>query len=356
MSSGDAGFPGWEHHRAENEDLYTSPLFTDTSPCLTDNSSFEPNSCDTSPLLANDLDASASEVAHMPLFGDMTLFSPYQATEVSFERAGATASTALSPNFSLFPDVHAPPSPPRGQMAFNPAATEPAEDSATMLLRALQGIANTHAQAQQAQPPVHSASPKLLTGDGGLDSSSSTVDATRLAKPPLQHSATAPVFSRHSCSFDGGSSTEGCQDDSSVTTAAPACTKRGVKRRLRVDDLLPLDAPIQTRNYLGPSSTSRKDWVPPSDVDAGPSAEELAAIQAESDPLKAKRLSNTLAARRSRHRKAAERAEFLARIKELEDEVSSWKRRCERAERERDELLGAARPEQEEEDESEEEQ
>ncbi|CAO1632744.1 unnamed protein product [Sympodiomycopsis kandeliae] len=328
-------FPGWSAHRSGADDVFTSPIFTDPSPALTDNNSFEVESCGPSPLVADDLEAPLGEFAHMPLFNDLTLFSPAQHVEHSFEQRqqhfGAPAEdfNSASSDFTLFPDVKKQSSspPPRAQMAFNRGNDSVSEDPAVVLLRALQGAV----AARGAQAPVTSASPTLISSPpkevansvGELFAEGQT-DSRR---PPLHHAATAPSL---------------FTDDSQIPLADAdgedqEC-RRGTKRRLRVEDLLPLDAPIQSRNYLGPSATSRKDWVPPSSIDQGPTAEEMAAINAESDPLKAKRLSNTLAARRSRHRKAQERMEFQEKIAQLEAEAAQWKKRCERAEEDRDEI------------------
>ena len=51
-----------------------------------------------------------------------------------------------------------------------------------------------------------------------------------------------------------------------------------------------------------------------------------------------KRLSNTIAARRSRHRKAEELKRLYDMIEQLEKQVGVWKGRCEAAEQERDRL------------------
>ena len=56
----------------------------------------------------------------------------------------------------------------------------------------------------------------------------------------------------------------------------------------------------------------------------------------EMDARSLKRLSNTLAARRSRHRKAEELKRLHDTIETLQNEVAMWKQRCERAEAERD--------------------
>ncbi|EIM81518.1 uncharacterized protein STEHIDRAFT_39391, partial [Stereum hirsutum FP-91666 SS1] len=104
--------------------------------------------------------------------------------------------------------------------------------------------------------------------------------------------------------------------------------------------LVPIDAPIQTRKYVAPSSTSRKE-VPATfarkrarsqafgdddelaDQDVGASS---SLTPNEEDAIKAKRLQNTLAARRSRKRK-------LEYQKELEDALET-------VTRERDEARG----------------
>lgn len=330
MSGEDESFPGWASHRTNPEDLLSSPLWTDPSPALTDNHSFDVGSCDTSPLLVDDLEGPSSDVAYMPLFGDMTLFSPAQALEHSFQSGNATTEAP----FSLFPEVSRPPSPPRAQLAFNPAATVGTEDANAVIFRALQQVA----AARQPQGPVATAAPGAISTppqDLLHSFEGQGQQQARAAKPPLQHSATAPSLLT---TTQPRAVKEEPSDNSSHENHGASCSQRGTKRRLGVDDLLPIDAPVQVRNYLGPSATSRKDWVPPSSVDHGPSAEEIAAIQAESDPLAAKRLSNTLAARRSRHRKAQEREEYQQRIAELEAEANNWKKRCERAEEERDAL------------------
>lgn len=348
MSADDSSFPGWASHRSGADDVFTSPIFTDPSPALTDNNSFDVESCDPSPLVRDDLEAPQGEFANVPLFNDMTLFSPAQRVEHSFDQQqqqeplfhGAAGASA---DFTLFPEVRRQSSsPPRAQMAFSGPASS--EDPSAMLLRALQGAV----AAQTSQAPVSSASPALISSPpkeatgAAFDLYSRSephlqnqphehIDAGR--RPLLQHSATAPslTVTQEQQPIEEATAPEAAEVD------AESDSRPIVKKRPRVQELLPLDAPIQSRNYLGPSATSRKDWVPPSSIDQGPTAEEMAAINAETDPLKAKRLSNTLAARRSRHRKAQERQEFQDKIAQLEAEVAQWKKRCERAEEERDE-------------------
>ncbi|CAO1635898.1 unnamed protein product [Parajaminaea phylloscopi] len=338
-AASDPTYISWDNHRV-SDDLFTSPVWTDPSPALTDNNSFDTESCGPSPLLADDLDGPSSDVAHMPLFGDMTLFSPQVHTEGAFEAQSKAAmgvpsiSVPSTADFTLFPEV-APASPPRAQMAFNPAATQPAEDPAIMLLRALQSAA----VQRQTQGPVSTASPHLISSPPkDLIGSGQDVPQVEVAarKPPLMHSATEPLLTVTKAETETeGVATEAPRLDEGAS-AKTRC-RRGTKRRLGIDDLLPLDAPIQSRNYLGPSATSRKDFFEDSnDRDNGPTPEELVAIAAETDPLKAKRLSNTLAARRSRHRKAQERAELEGTIDELRAELAAYKKRLQRTEEERD--------------------
>lgn len=357
QSADDPAFIGWDAPRVTS-DLLTSPLWTDPSPVLTDNNSFDTESCEPSPLLVDDLEGPSSEVAHMPLFGDMTLFSPHLRAEGSFDAqtscsaVGVAVGVAVNApaamtNFSLFPESTAPASPPRAQIAFNAATTESAEKPAMILLRALQEAA----AQRQSQTPVNMASLKLISSPPAClavaaQDISSEDGAVVARKPPLMHSATEPLLSVTEAEKSTGASAglpeaTGCGASSSrdASLSKSRC-RRGIKRRLGVDDLLPLDAPIQSRNYLAPSSTSRKDFFEDGsardrDYDNGPTAEDVAAIAAEADPLKAKRLSNTLAARRSRHRKAQERAELEGTIDELRAELAAYKKMLQSTEEER---------------------
>ncbi|KAI6098162.1 hypothetical protein F5141DRAFT_1147056 [Pisolithus sp. B1] len=123
--------------------------------------------------------------------------------------------------------------------------------------------------------------------------------------------------------------------DDNVYKPGPARRKTattGTRKNIGPDDLVPVDAPTQSRKYLTPSSTSRKtvpavwarkrsrqaafgneeDQLP---EDVGPSLSEQEAIEA-------KRRQNTIAARRSRKRK-------LEYQKELEDSAERYKRESE---------------------------
>ena len=122
---------------------------------------------------------------------------------------------------------------------------------------------------------------------------------------------------------------------------------RGTRRRRRdVDELLPLDAPIQPRMYHTESATSRRDSkdhsssgeVSPKNGNPLATPTLPSAENQDVDARALKRLSNTIAARRSRHRKAEELKRLYDMIEQLEKEVGVWKGRCEAAEQERDRL------------------
>lgn len=184
------------------------------------------------------------------------------------------------------------------QNAFNSTNKDINEESGLLLLRAL----NKHSIAQDA--------------DVKRDSSTSIP----LTASPNAISSPAP-FNRPL--FSPSTSSESLVDRHSFNS--------GIKRRRDTTELLPMDAPIQPRKYLAPSKTSRKEFQD-LDFEAEVAAEEIA-IAAEKNPLLAKRRQNTLAARRSRHRKAAELQELHDTIDELRNEKEMWKARCLRLEK-----------------------
>ncbi|KAL4401823.1 DNA-binding transcription factor [Malassezia pachydermatis] len=135
---------------------------------------------------------------------------------------------------------------------------------------------------------------------------------------------------------------------SSAETSTTVKQMRGTGRRRRrdADELLPIDAPIQPRVYHTESATSRRDSRGSESSSPGESGAStpLSGSQ-EMDARSLKRLSNTLAARRSRHRKAEELKRLYETIERLEKEVTLWKQRCESVEQERNRaLLLAPRP------------
>lgn len=122
-----------------------------------------------------------------------------------------------------------------------------------------------------------------------------------------------------------------------VASEAPevAAAPRKRKRAADTTDLLPLDAPIQTRKYRGASKTSRKPLPAREDAAAAAAAdeedelgEEASKPKTAAEAMLAKRLNNTLAARRSRHRKAEELKQLHDQIAALTSEADAWKRKA----------------------------
>ena len=128
----------------------------------------------------------------------------------------------------------------------------------------------------------------------------------------------------------------------SVTSQSSIKQKRkqaptGTRKNLTPDSLVPVDAPIQPRKYVMPSQTSRKE-LPATfarkrarsqafgeddgdDVADGPTL-------SEEDAIKAKRLQNTLAARRSRKRKLEYQRELEDALEAERQDKEMWKARA----------------------------
>lgn len=131
-----------------------------------------------------------------------------------------------------------------------------------------------------------------------------------------------------------------------VLTQCGTSASRGARRKRRdADELLPIDAPIQPRTYHTESATSRRDATdsmksrnlsPRYGQDLPMTPNHPTEGPHNTDARSLKRLSNTLAARRSRHRKAEELKKLYDTIEELKSEVAMWKKRCENAERQLD--------------------
>lgn len=273
------------------DDFFSSPEWTDPSPALTSSMSFNMDSCDPSPLLADVHEA--PDLSGMPLFGDQLQFSFLQAAQKS-QQNNVVGSQTLHNTPTSAPTVADKRSP---QLAFNRIKKDN-EQSALLLLRAFNSQA-------------------LINNVPGLDRDGETQATASPAAilSPLPSAATV---------------SEAVERKSSLSSSS-----RGTKRRIDATDLLPLDAPIQSRTYKTPSATSRKSSS--SSVEQVPATPEVDATSG--DPLTAKRLSNTLAARRSRHRKAEELRQLHETIEDLQAQVEMWKRRCVRAEQERDDAF-----------------
>jgi len=109
----------------------------------------------------------------------------------------------------------------------------------------------------------------------------------------------------------------------------PSNLPTGTRKNLTPEALIPLDAPVQQRNYLTPSATSRKD--PPrkrSRSEAFADDVEVGEEMGELDAVAAKRLQNTLAARRSRKRKLEHQLELETRLEHEKQQKEQWRSRA----------------------------
>ena len=103
----------------------------------------------------------------------------------------------------------------------------------------------------------------------------------------------------------------------------------GTRKNLTPDALIPLDAPVQSRNYLTPSATSRKE--PPrkrSRIEALGDDDDANKDVGELDSIAAKRLQNTLAARRSRKRKLEHQLELEINLEHEKQQKEQWRSRA----------------------------
>jgi hypothetical protein len=128
-------------------------------------------------------------------------------------------------------------------------------------------------------------------------------------------------------------------EPSSITrTTFPLPTTRsqtvpnGTRKNVTPESLIPLDAPVQPRRYLSASATSRKDdstrkrahsQAFGDDENEGDASKEV-----ELDGIAAKRLQNTLAARRSRKRKLEYQQELEVAVERERVASERWKARA----------------------------
>ena len=112
----------------------------------------------------------------------------------------------------------------------------------------------------------------------------------------------------------------------------------GTRKNITPDALVDIDAPIQKRTYVTPSSTSRKDvpaaWLKKKRARSQAFGEEdeleedLAVGPNDLDAIEAKRRQNTLAARRSRKRKLEYQRELEMSIEREKEEKEMWRQRA----------------------------
>lgn len=128
---------------------------------------------------------------------------------------------------------------------------------------------------------------------------------------------------------------------SKLSTARRKSQPTGTRKNVTPESLVPFDAPIQTRKYVTPSATSRKE-VPAvfarkrsrsrafGDADEDELEDDVSSLPPtpnEMDAIEAKRRQNTLAARRSRKRKLEYQRELEEGMEREREEKERWRSR-----------------------------
>ncbi|KAI0769115.1 hypothetical protein BD413DRAFT_605136 [Trametes elegans] len=186
----------------------------------------------------------------------------------------------------------------------------------------------------------------LFGGDGlGLQACESTKasDSHSLSNPSFNFDGMYTMPSPTTPSLDPTSLHPSPRSGSMPTPATPARRPRknlptGTRKNITPDALVSMDAPIQPRKYVTPSSTSRKE-VPTAFLkkkrarsqafgEEDELEDEVNIDQNDLDAIEAKRRQNTLAARRSRKRKLEYQRELESNVEREKEEKEMWKRRA----------------------------
>jgi hypothetical protein len=126
---------------------------------------------------------------------------------------------------------------------------------------------------------------------------------------------------------------------SAPETGRPRVSATGTRKNISTDSLVPIDAPTQTRRYLTPSATSRKE-IPAifarkrarqQMLDGEDDELELESLKpnaTELEQIEWKRRQNTLAARKSRKRKLLHQQGLETQLMELTNDREKWKQRA----------------------------
>jgi hypothetical protein len=223
------------------------------------------------------------------------------------------------------------------------------EDGHSSVSPSVLGLKGVAQPLPSAPLPVATALPAQPTNE--LDGLISMSDTPSVVHIPLSTTFLPAPLSPTSAYLNDMSSTDALAP---AAAQKPATRPTGHRKNLSPSALLPVDAPTQHRSYRGPSATSRKD-IPafaftsssrravtskkrkaeadPEDADGDDDNDEEEMATGKIKPrmgeseIEAKRRQNTLAARRSRHRK-------LQYVRELEEKVEAlMKQNLEMAER-----------------------
>ncbi|KAF8919947.1 hypothetical protein CPB85DRAFT_1276127 [Mucidula mucida] len=107
-----------------------------------------------------------------------------------------------------------------------------------------------------------------------------------------------------------------------------ASAATGTRKNITPESMVPMDAPIQSRRYITPSATSRKE-VPATFLKKKRSRSQAFGEDDEGRADRFKRRQNTLAARKSRKRKLEYQQGLESQIEDLQAQLAHWKARAE---------------------------
>lgn len=178
---------------------------------------------------------------------------------------------------------------------------------------------------------------------GGLDLYQKPIEATPAPPTSAPPQPTPPVDFESLYTMEGSPETPTLDSEmpfleSDRGTRSSSRRSMSNTRKVTPDALIPLDAPTQPRTYRTPSSTSRKE-LPIAfarkrarsqafgDEDDDEDCE-IKPSMTEAEAIIAKRRQNTIAARRSRQKKAMYVQDLEQQVDELTKERDSWKSRA----------------------------
>jgi hypothetical protein len=187
-------------------------------------------------------------------------------------------------------------------------------------------------------------SPLIVDNDGGAFDSPLFHDVG-LFEPPLNKRPINDTLFRPPSNFDGmytiSPATPALEPSHLMrpkpapSLSRPSNVPNGTRKNVTPDSLVPLDAPVQPRRYLSASATSRKDELSRKrgrsqafDDDDDDEEEPQEGSSKDLDVIAAKRLQNTLAARRSRKRKLEYQRELETALDLERAEKEQWKARA----------------------------
>ena len=261
---------------------------------------------------------------------------------------GATSTysrRSASPEFRMANDFSEYLTSPMEDSPFEDFLTTPALDSADMSADMLTSPAIFDADSF---PDLGGASlfPDGLGLSGAVEHTkpqSAASFAAPLPQPPFNFDDMYTMPSPTTPSLDPTSLHPSPHSNTVPTPSTPGRRPRkslptGTRKNITPDALVPMDAPIQTRKYVTPSSTSRKEvptaWLKKKRArsqafgDEDELEDDANLAPGDLEAIEAKRRQNTLAARRSRKRKLEYQRELEMSVEREKEEKEMWRQRA----------------------------